>query len=456
MKKLLITLCSGLLLIAYADEQTFHIQSPEQITIPQQISYQGKLTNLAGSPVRDSIYSVTFRLFTVSVAGTAFWNETQNVSTSNGLFNVMLGIFTPVPYMPATGECYLEMQINPNPPMTPRIRLTSSAYAFMARKADSANFVAGGSGLSGSGTQGRGARWSAPTILGNSAITDDGIGSIAIGGATNQNYRMILYSGRRYGILAQGDSTAITGYSNGSAGTGLMGITDGNLGIGVFGYSSGTNSYAVCGYNQNSRSTGVLGLGNNITQYMQPVSGAGGVFNGDSTGIYSRANVAMNRVRAGYFVLSDGTNSYYASVACAANGYFFKILGDGTVSTIKETREGKKILFAPEMPEAYFEDIGRGKLISGKVRIDLDPRFLDCIVVNDQYPLNVFIQLNDDCNGVYVKTDNTGFDVYELNQGVSNAKFTYRVIAKWKGYEELRFPDAPLDLEIQYHNINNR
>ena len=42
-----------------------------------------------------------------------------------------------------------------------------------------------------------------------------------------------------------------------------------------------------------------------------------------------------------------------------------------------------------------------------------------------------------------MKEDRTGFDVYELQNGRSNAKFSYRVLGKWKGYEDLRFPDAP-------------
>ncbi len=34
------------------------------ITVPKMLNYQGKLTNLAGVPVADSTYSITFRLFT--------------------------------------------------------------------------------------------------------------------------------------------------------------------------------------------------------------------------------------------------------------------------------------------------------------------------------------------------------------------------------------------------------
>ena len=52
--------------------------------------------------------------------------------------------------------------------------------------------------------------------------------------------------------------------------------------------------------------------------------------------------------------------------------------------------------------------------------------------------MKVFIQLNDDCNGVYVQRQSTAFQVVELGGGNSSAHFTYRVMAKRKGYEKQR------------------
>ncbi|MEO0131198.1 MAG: hypothetical protein ABIK76_05870, partial [candidate division WOR-3 bacterium] len=86
--------------------------APEAIAIPRMFNYQGKLTDATGNPVRDSTYSITFRFFKVSSGGTAFWNETQNVQTNSGLFNVLLGSLTPIDSIPQDGNCYLEMQVN--------------------------------------------------------------------------------------------------------------------------------------------------------------------------------------------------------------------------------------------------------------------------------------------------------------------------------------------------------
>jgi len=52
--------------------------------------------------------------------------------------------------------------------------------------------------------------------------------------------------------------------------------------------------------------------------------------------------------------------------------------------------------------------------------------------------MKVFVQLKDDCKGVYIRTGDTGFDVIELQGGTSNANFDYRILAKRKGYETQR------------------
>ncbi len=113
----------------------------EDVQIPRSLSYQGKLTDDQGNPVPDSTYSITFRLFNVPSGGTAYWSETQSIQTRGGLFHTLLGSITPIPYIPIDGNCYLEMQVNPNPAMAPRIRIVSSGYSYLAKRADSANYA---------------------------------------------------------------------------------------------------------------------------------------------------------------------------------------------------------------------------------------------------------------------------------------------------------------------------
>ena len=56
--------------------------------IPQTMSYQGILTDNEGNLVVDGTVSITFKLYDFAEQGTALWEETQDVTTSNGLFNV--------------------------------------------------------------------------------------------------------------------------------------------------------------------------------------------------------------------------------------------------------------------------------------------------------------------------------------------------------------------------------
>ncbi len=116
----------------------------------------------------------------------------------------------------------------------------------------------------------------------------------------------------------------------------------------------------------------------------------------------------------------------------------------------------EKLCLHPKHQRLYFYDFGTSKLINGKAHVDLDPIFSRNIVVNKEHPLRVFIQLEGECNGVYV-TNKTkeGFDVIELNNGTSNVEFTWFVIANRADYinpitneliskhEGIRFPQAP-------------
>ncbi|UCG43572.1 MAG: hypothetical protein JSU73_02850 [candidate division WOR-3 bacterium] len=113
----------------------------EDITIPRLLSYQGRLTDTDGDPVPDSTWSVQFALYQDSAGQVPFWSETQDVVTSSGLFSVLLGAVRPVRPVPASGSLYLGMKVGGEREMQPRVRLVSSPYAFLARKADTAEFA---------------------------------------------------------------------------------------------------------------------------------------------------------------------------------------------------------------------------------------------------------------------------------------------------------------------------
>jgi hypothetical protein len=200
-------------------------------------------------------------------------------------------------------------------------------------------------------------------------------------------------------------------------------------GIGVYGQANVNNGYGVYGYTNNASGYGVVGYN---------AAGGGNRF-------------------GGYFGVAGGG---YCYVGGTWGGTNYKILGGAgsNVSTIVDGTQGKqdqRIMFCPEMPEIFLMDVGQGQLQNGRAYITLDPIFAKNIVVNSQHPLRVIIQLEDECNGVRVtnKSQN-GFEVVELNNGTSNARFTYLVIANRADaynddgtlaskHEGVRFPPAP-------------
>lgn len=80
-------------------------------------------------------------------------------------------------------------------------------------------------------------------------------------------------------------------------------------------------------------------------------SASGGV------GIFGVATATGGDRRGGNFQAEGGG---WANVGATISGTNYKIYGGGNVSCVMPTRQGKKVLFAPEYPEPYFEDFGQG------------------------------------------------------------------------------------------------
>ncbi|HUH48094.1 MAG TPA: hypothetical protein VLZ54_13125, partial [Arenibacter sp.] len=150
----------------------------------------------------------------------------------------------------------------------------------------------------------------------------------------------------------------------------------------------------------------------------------------------SGGNISGHTYYGGYFYSGGvSTNASYAYAGARVGGSNYKIIGNGTVSTIVDgatENEGKKVMFAPEAPEVLFQDYGTGRLKNGMATISIDPIFANNIDV-DTRPLKVFVQLEGNCNGVYVTNKSAnGFTVIELNNGKSNVPFSWQIVANRK------------------------
>lgn len=281
-------------------------------------------------------------------------------------------------------------------------------------------------------------------------------------------------SGSGYGV--QGSTSSATGAGvfgfNGSASgvpVGVVGLVPG-VGVGVRGVANGTLGSGGHFTNAHTGGTGATGSGNNLPiTYLLP-GGSGASFNGQNYGVHGFAWGGNTTASAGgnFRDSISAAQDVTVRVAAYVTGTQYKIIGGGAVSTIvKDANNNERIMFASEAPEVLFEDYGKGQLINGKAVISLDPIYTKNIVVNDKHDLRVFIQLEGDCNGVYVanKTQD-GFEVIELANGSSNVKFSYHVVANRADayengqlsskYEDLRFPDAPkkeLNISIKNNTI---
>jgi len=109
-----------------------------QAAVPWVLNYQGRLTDSGGKAVTGT-YTMKFRLYDASTSGTKLWEESQSVTlaeSDNGVFNVILGTTTVLTSVDFNSPMWLSVQVADDSEMTPRQRLTSSAYTMNADQID--------------------------------------------------------------------------------------------------------------------------------------------------------------------------------------------------------------------------------------------------------------------------------------------------------------------------------
>lgn len=123
---------SVLLLVFFMIEQVAGVPLVHA-AVPKLVTYQGILKDSANSYLTGT-YSVTFRIYEAATGGTAVWTETQSsVSATSGRFSVQLGSTTAL-NLDFAKDYWLSVQVGTDTEMTPRQRLTSVGYAFMAER----------------------------------------------------------------------------------------------------------------------------------------------------------------------------------------------------------------------------------------------------------------------------------------------------------------------------------
>lgn len=268
----------------------------------------------------------------------------------------------------------------------------------------------------------------------------------------------------------------------------------------INGYTTGQGNAAIYGQHSTlatAGNTNVAGAFDGIgTGYStQPGWNIGVAGTGDEAGVYGSSSTSSGNRQGGYFTTTNGTstqsiasvagftttgNDYYggffdgnqntgdwAYVGIRTGGTNYKIIGGGTVSTVvKDENNQNRVLFCPESPEITFTDSGTGKLTNGIAEIKIDPILSKNIFVDEKHPLKVFVQLEGDCNGVYVTEKSTeGFIVKELQNGNSNVAFSWQLIASRADdknsngtviskHVDVRFPIGPEKLKYSESKLS--
>ena|SRR5690554_2200077 len=359
--------------------------------------------------------------------------------------------------------------------------------------------VAGYSGGSGNGVYGQNIG-SGNAVYGINNSTGNAVYGLNIGsgpGVYAENYWLNNYSLHAVdgAVSVYADNStfggdAVVGDTNSNISNAFWGINNNNNGTGILGGKDNVYVYTTGGSGVAASGTNIglfayAGNGNNLTGNR---GNAAGVFdldtdsnpgtNGSDNGTRAYAKLAgfdnvspdgvlssQDSYYGGYFVggnINRAGSSYayagikYIALANGSGGTNYKIIGNGTNSTIITDRNNTpRILFSPEAPEILFEDYGIGKLVNGSAQISIDPIFKDAIHVDESHPLKVFIQLEGDCNGVYVTNKSAdGFTVKELQNGNSNVSFSWHIVANRADSKDvngeitskhvgLRFPEGP-------------
>jgi hypothetical protein len=286
-----------------------------------------------------------------------------------------------------------------------------------------------GAGVVGSATARTGAAFGVKGTTASSA----GVGVYGVATPTSgSNYGVEGTNASPTGVGVNGENTATTGNA-----IGVWGTTDSTAGTAVYGLAIDASNTGLA-----DQPVGVWGTTNQA-------GGVGVAGTTDNAVAVSGANNSADNTTAD-FANDESTN--VGSPVIVASGPHYEgvclmdVSGDlacnGSKSAVVPVDGGTRqvALYAVEAPENWFEDAGSASLSHGAAIVHFEPTFAQ--TVNGSIEYHVFLTPNGDCKGLYVSNKGAdGFEVHELGGGASNIAFDYRIMARRKGYEDVRLAD---------------
>jgi hypothetical protein len=297
------------------------------------------------------------------------------------------------------------------------------------------------SGLGVEGVSGSGSGYFYP----GSAVWGDSLNNTGVTGSSENWYGVLGASTNQNGVIAfSTNSSGLWAQSNGSMPS-VIGFGEGTSGVGVDGVSNSTSlsglgfsSAGAWGDSGTSGHFGVLGTvddGNALWGKNNTVNHETLYVENDASN--SGSSLALVARFAGpgaatyCYISRDGSNASIGDLICT-----------GSKSAAVPVDGNRMVrLYAVEAADNWFEDAGAGQITNGSTMIRFDPTFSQTISADTDY--RVFLTPEGDCEGLYVSNKGAnGFEVHELRGGHSSVAFSYRIMAKRKGYENVRMQDV--------------
>jgi hypothetical protein len=396
--------------------------------VTQSITYQGKLTNAAGSPLSGT-YSVTFKLYGASTGGTVLSTDTHSVTATNGLFT------TPITIDPVVIDgraIWLGITLGADAEMTPRQEIRPVPYALSLRP---------GALIKGTNVPATLNVQNNNGIALNVSTTGDSSDGVRADTAGTNSYGVYLHTtgvgGDGVRALTAGDaSDGVGAYTSGSGSQGVRAATWGQYSSGVLAYTSGPDSDGVYAHAGGARSLGVYGESDHdIGVYGKGKTGGFFTTNTGGTNWWTDRRPAINvstvyQFNPGMYVDTLQTNSpgvYSTTHGDNSQGFATTTYGSGSPGFNAYTAG----LNSPAVRAESALNVGvygKGKEggyfttnQAGTSRGDQRPG-VNVSTTNPYNPGVLIRTTGPDSDGVHVATDNkTSLGVYVATDGADSA-----------------------------------
>jgi len=136
---------------------------------------------------------------------------------------------------------------------------------------------------------------------------------------------------------------------------------------------------------------------------------------------------------------ADGASSNGVHISAPVGRVGLNV-ASGTKNAVVATSDGARLMYTEESTEVWFTDYGFGKLENGRGTITIDAKFAETVTLTEPY--HVFVQPYGSAEIYVTDRTATSFDAV-LRAGDAACEFSYRIVAKRKGYEKDRLERAP-------------